>query len=395
MGLHIAHVSATFPPYYGGTGNVCYHNVRELARRGHDVHVFTARHLNAPLRERRENVTINRLQPLMRVGNAPVLVGLLGALRHFDIIHLHYPFFGGELAGLAAHLTRTPLVVTYHQDVLLRGWMGVAAVTLRQTLGRLTLRNAAGLLFTSLDYAAASHVRPMLRGREQHIGELPNGVDIAAFTPDASPPGFREQHGIAPDDHIVLLVAGLDQAHYFKGVNIFLQALAQLPTNVKGVIVGDGNLRNAYEATADTLGIGSRVVFAKRVSSADLVHYYQMADVTALPSETMGEAFGLVLIESMACGTPVVASNLPGVRTVVQHDVDGLLIKPSDPAALAAAVRQLLHNDTVRKAMGQNGRHKVEACFTWEQLAVRLETLYYQVRRGQGLQTSLSAADRS
>ena len=377
--MRIAHVTATFPPYHGGTGNVCFYNARELARRGHDTHVFTAAMPGAPACEQRDSLTVHRLQALVRVGNAPVLPGLVWQLRGFDVIHLHYPFFGGEITALIAKLSRTPLVVTYHQDVLLSGWRGLVAQTLRQTIGRLALGAAARLLFTSLDYGQASHIRPMLRNREHAVGELPNGVDLARFYPGAAPADLRARLGLAPGDKVVLLVAGLDRAHYFKGVNVFLAALARLSSATKGIIIGDGDLRAAYEAQARELGIGRRVVFAGRVSDQELPHYYRLASLTVLPSVTPGEAFGLTLVESMACGTPVVATRLPGVRSVVAHEIDGLLATPGDPAALADAISWILDHEAEQRAMGQRGRQKVAERYDWQRIGTQLEALYFEL----------------
>jgi glycosyltransferase involved in cell wall biosynthesis len=379
MSLRIAHVTATFPPYRGGTGNACFHNARELARRGHEVHVFTPALPGAARQERRDGIMIHRLRPLLRTGNASVLPGLVWTLRGFDVIHLHYPFFGGEFTALAARLSRTPLVITYQHDVLLTGPMGLIERVQRQTTGRLTLYAAARILFSSLDYGRASHVRPLLRGHEQVLGELPNGVDVTAFSPGDPPADLRTRHRLAHGDRVVLLVAGLDRAHFFKGVNILLAALAQLPPPITGVIVGDGDLRPIYEARAQGLGITERVIFAGRVSDAELPRYYRLAEVTTLPSVTMGEAFGLVLVESMACGTPVIATNLPGVRTVVDHGRTGLLVAPNDATALAAAIARVLSDDAERRAMGQRGRAKVEAYYDWKQIGTNLEDLYRQV----------------
>ncbi len=378
--MRIAHVTATFPPYRGGTGNVCYYNARELAQRGHDVTVFTAAMAGAPERETRDGFQIRRLRPLVRVGNAPVLSQLLLALRRFDVIHLHYPFYGGEITTLAARLNRTPLVVTYHQDVFQSGLLGLGASVLVRTLGRWTLRSANRLLFTSADYGQASYVRPMLAGREGVISELANGVDVAAFAPGPTPQHLRQRYGLHDGDQVALLVGALDQAHYFKGVDVFLQALSRLPSHVHGVIVGDGDLRPAYQARATALGIANRVVFTGRAPAVELADHYRLADVTVLPSTTMGEAFGLVLLESLACGTPVIASTLPGVRTVVCDGVDGFLVPPGDAMALTRALAVLLAlSANERQAMGAAGRRRVEECYAWERIGTRLEQIYLSV----------------
>lgn len=379
MKMRIAHVTATFPPYQGGTGNVCYHNARELVHRGHEVHVFTAAIAHTTEHEVLDGIHVHRLRPLMRFGNAPVLPGLLRALHGFDIIHLHYPFFGGELSALAASLSRVPLLITYHQDVLLSGFIALIERVLRQSAGRLTLRSAARVLFTSMDYGQASYIRPMLSGREQHIDALANGVDIEYFLPGPASAELRMAYGLHTHQRIALLVAGLDTAHYFKGVHVFLDALTQLPDDVCAIIVGDGDLRAAYVARAAQSGLDKRVIFAGHISNADLLEHYRLADVTVLPSVTMGEAFGLVLLESMACATPVIASNLPGVRTVVEHGRDGLLIEPANSQALAEALAEMLTNEERRQAMGVYGRTQVEARYSWPHIGEQLEAKYIHI----------------
>ncbi len=375
--LRIAHVTATYPPYRGGTGNVCFHDARELARRGHCVHVFTAAAPGYPAESVGDGVHVHRFRPLVRVGNAPLTPQLVVALHAFDVIHLHYPFLGGEATALAARVRRIPLVITYHQDVLLNGLLGGVERILRASVGHITLRSAARVLFTSADYGRASHVRPMLRHRQ--IGALANGVDASVFAPGAPSRELSERYRASPGDRVVLLVAGLDRAHYFKGVDVLLSALAALPANVKSVIVGDGDLRRQYEAAAAGLGLADRVSFAGRVADCDLPDYYRLADVTVLPSTTMGEAFGLVLLESLASGAPVIASNLPGVRTVVDHGRDGLLVPPADAAALAEAISRVFGDEMARKAMGLAGRRKVESRYDWQCIGEQLEEVYEQV----------------
>ena len=118
--MRIAQVSATFPPYMAGTGNVCYHNAIELAKLGHDVTVFTSRYPDEDYTYP-DSITVKRYKPWFRIGNAPFLPQLL-SLRGFDVIHLHYPFFfGGEMIYLLSKLTKQKYVITYHNDVILQG----------------------------------------------------------------------------------------------------------------------------------------------------------------------------------------------------------------------------------------------------------------------------------
>jgi glycosyltransferase involved in cell wall biosynthesis len=377
--MRIAHVTATFPPYYAGTGIVCYHNALEMARRGHEVTVFTAGLLGAQSNEVINKITIHRLRPIIHLGNAAMLPQLSWSIRGFDVMHLHYPFFGGEFAILAAKLTRTPKVITYHNDVILPGWRGKVEKILRWTVGKATLRSADRLLFTSQDYGQASLARAMLHGLESVIGILPNGVDTITFCPGNPPQTLIDLYQLTSNDRVALLVARLDQAHYFKGVHIFLEALAQISPFVKGIIVGDGDLRTSYEEYAHNLGIASKVFFAGYVKDESLPDFYRLAYITVLPSVTMGEAFGLVLLESFACGTPVIASNLPGVRSVVSEEKDGFLVKPGDVDDLARKIQTSLDDPERRHVMGIYGREKVVTKYAWSKVVDQLEDIYIDI----------------
>lgn len=377
--MRIAHITATFPPYYSGTGLVCYHNALELARRGHDVTVFTAAYPPGEYPYPPE-ITVKRLPVLFRVGNAPVLPGLL-QLRGFDLIHLHYPFYSGaELTALAAWLTHTPLVITYHQDVILKGWLKFVSAVHDGTLGAWTLGLAVKVLFTTLDYAQHSQAAWLLARAPNRSGALPNGVDIARFRPDLNGSEVRQRYGISAEACVFILVAGLDRAHYFKGVEVLFAALAQVAApRLHLLIVGDGDLRAHYAARAEALGVSARVVFAGRVGDEALPLHYAAADISVLPSTTLGEAFGLTLIEAMACGKPVIASNLPGVRAVVSDGEDGLLAEPGNATDLAEKIQTLINNPLRRRAMGQRGQAKVEAKYAWPKVVEHLEEVYQNV----------------
>lgn len=371
--MRIAHVTATFPPYYGGTGNVCYHNARVLAARGHEVHVYTAAWPGKP--DNPPRVRVHRLQPVMRVGNAPILPQLL-ALPDFDVVHLHYPFYSGaEFVALAG----APYVVTYHQDVELDGMLGWGTRLHGRTIGRLVLQRAARLCPTSVDYLRHSEIAELADELGDRVVELPNGVDTTQFTPGPIARDVRRRWDLPEDAFVLLFVARMDHAHYFKGLPTLFAALAQAP-EVYALLVGDGDARPAYAETAARLGLAERIRFAGTVDPAELPAAYRAADALVLPSETRGEAFGMVLLEAMACGRPVIATDLPGVRGVITHGVDGLLVPPGDAAALAAAIRNLAElPEAERHVMGWAGRQKSEGHFDWETIGVRLEALYAEV----------------
>jgi glycosyltransferase involved in cell wall biosynthesis len=379
--VRIAHVTATFPPYHGGTGNVAFHHARVLSRRGHAVTVFTAAPAGgAAATAEGPGFPVAYLPVRWRLGNAPYTPDLGRALEGFELIHLHWPYiFGAEMALAAARRQRVPLVVTYHNDLLAPGWRGAAFAAYRHLSQGRVLRAADQVVATSLDYARASHLRRL--AAQGAVVAVPNGVDLERFRPKAAPdPAARARWGVPPGAPLVLFVGALDRAHWFKGVPLLLQAVARLP-EAHVVVAGDGDLRSGLQAEGARL-LGPRAHFLGRVADADLPGLYGAADVTVLPSTTRGEAFGMVLVESMACATPVVASDLPGVRSVVSHGEDGLLVPPGQTAALAEALAGLLDDPGLRRRMGARGRAKVQARYSWEAVADGLEGVYAAAARG-------------
>jgi glycosyltransferase involved in cell wall biosynthesis len=302
--------------------------------------------------------------------------GLFPAVREFDLIHLHYPFFfGAELVWVAARLFGVPYVITYHNDVRLTGPLAPVPSVYHWLLGRRILSDAAELLFTTLDYARSSDARDLVE--RQNTRELSLGVDADRFTASLENHRPRSCPGVGPDDILVLFVASLDRAHYFKGLSVLLDAmnlLRDLPIHL--LVVGDGDLRPTYQSQALHLGLGQRVHFTGSVSDADLPRLYAQSDMLVLPSVTRGEAFGLVLLEAMATGKPVIASELPGVRAVVRSTGGGVLVQPRDVAGLATSIRELACAPQERARLGRAGRSAVEANFNWHAVVDKLEGIY-------------------
>lgn len=383
--MRIAHVTATFPPYYSGTGMVAYYSARELARRGHSVKVITAEvaEVGPAPDDDPEGVEVVRLRSLFRIGNAPFLPELPAHLKDVQIIHLQFPFYlGGELTALAARRYGNRLIVTYQQDVLLDGIRGLLARAHDRAVGARVLRSAERVLFSSLDYARSSKAWGWLDS--DRMGELPNGVESERFHPDVPRRQLRKELGYEEQDVVFILVAALDRAHHFKGVPVLLRALARLdPSQCRVLIVGDGDQRTSYEEHARRLGVEHVVTFTGRVPAERLPLYYAAAEAGILPSTTRGEAFGMVLLEAMATGRPVIASDLPGVRTVVRHAHDGYRVQPGSAQELATRMRELASERALRNRMGEAARKRVLDSYTWTHAVDRLEKEYERVLRDE------------
>lgn len=376
--MRIAHVTATFPPYWAGTGNVAYHNARLLHERNHQVTVFTAegRHDGATTFP----FEVERLPAVLRLGNAPLTLGLVTRLRGFDLIHLHYPYiFGSELTLLAAKRYGTPVVLTYHNQ--LRDRTVVKNVLFRAynlAFERAALRSATAIFAVRRDHLLSIH--PGLAGTCR-IREIPNGVDTAVFTPTERDHARREL-GLPLEAPIALFVGALDRAHRFKNVEGLLRAFAAVPNDQAHLlVVGDGDLRPRLQAMSTALGVGDRVRFMGSRPPDRLPLVYSAADVTVLPS-TEVESFGLVLIESMACATPVIVSKLPGVHLVLASSGDGLTVNPGDERDLAEKLGHVLSDRARAARMGRQARRTVVERYDWRQIVPRLEQAYASALAG-------------
>lgn len=375
--MRIAQIVSTFPPYMAGTGNVCLHNSLELAKLGHDVTVFTSKYPDEDY-QYPDSIKVVRFKPFFRIGNAPFMPQLM-KLPKFDIVHLHYPFvFGAELVLLNSLVKRNVFVITYHQDLLFKGFLRYLVEGYNEVMGNLVLSKARKILAPSLDYLASSSVKHMMRRRKRDIIELPNGVDTDRFKPGIDCNEIRSNYKL-DDKKVVLFVGALDKAHLHRRVDILIQAFSKID-NQKTVliIVGEGGLKQYFQNLARDSGIWDKVIFTGRILNEDLPRYYALCDLLVLPS-TRVEIFGLVLVEAMACGRPVIASNLPGVRTVVDNSKNGFLVNPGDIDELASKIQYLLEHKDLREEFGKEGRKKVEAKYSWSQIGRQLETTYQAV----------------
>ena len=353
--MKIAIVTPVFPPYRGGIGTVADHDARNLRALDHDVDVFTPNHKTITKKE----IGTMHLQPFYAWGNGAVLLDLLTKLRGYDVIHLHYPFFGSDLlAALAAKLWNIPLVVTYHMKPKAAGILGFTFRAYRMMIEPYVFRCAKTVLVSSLDYAREHGVR------HKNITVLPFGVDTNRFTP-----GHREAarrfFGLKIDVPTIVFVGGLDAAHYFKGVDVLLAACAAMKSDWQLLVVGDGNRRTFFERMAKDLGIIDRVYFAKSVPFGDLPTAYQAADVHVLPSVDRSEAFGVVTLEAMASSVPSIVSDLPGVRSLVIPDETGAYVVPGDSKSLTSALDRFCGNLNDAKAFG--GHARIRACALYDE----------------------------
>jgi phosphatidyl-myo-inositol alpha-mannosyltransferase len=283
-----------------------------------------------------------------------------------DVVHVHEPVV--PWVGLAAATTdQAPVVGTFH------AWSDrVRLYRAARPVGGRVARHLAARIAVS-EAAASYHARALGVPRSA-FRLVPNGVEVARFA-QARP--FDELAD--PERPTLLFVGRLERR---KGLEPLVRAFTRLKTDrpeLRLLVVGDGPERQRCEELLPA-GLRADVRFLGRVPHEDLPRYYATADLYVAPS-LGGESFGIVLLEAMAAGRPLVASDIPGYRSVATDGRQGRLVPPGDPAALAGAIGALLDNPALRRAMAADGRRTV-AAYDWTQVAEQVADVYREACSG-------------
>jgi phosphatidylinositol alpha-mannosyltransferase len=291
----------------------------------------------------------------------------------FDIIHLHEPFMP-MLCSAVLRFSNTATVGTFHAAAgrpgYYFGWPVSAVIIYRRT-PKLIAKIAVST-------AAQRYHKKWVRGDFQII---PNGVDLDVFSPDVEP---IPEYG---DGKLNILFVG--RLENRKGLSYLFKAYRSIKrknSNTRLIVVGPGRrVRNRYERYVEHSGLKD-VVFVGHIPQATLPRYYKTADIFCAPA-TGRESFGIVLLEAMAMGKPVVASSIEGYRCVVTNGIEGILVPPKNDKKLGQALLKLINNPKLREKMGNNGREKAKQ-YSWAKIARQVLDCYTKVLSEHRLQQS-------
>lgn len=314
-----------------------------------------------------EVIRAGRLLTARSTPLSPQLPLLLASARP-DIVHLHAPYPPGELAQLLFRRGRAT-VIGYHSDVVRQRWLG----SLWRPLQRRLLRRADRVLVASHAYRESS---PALRAADARCTVIPYGIDLARF---ARPDPVRIEAWRARFPGPKTLFVG--RLRYYKGIAHLIDAVA---THEQGhlLIAGRGPMETAWRLRAAATAGRQRIHFLGDVAADDLAALYAAADLFVLPSTHRSEAFGIVLLEAMAAGLPVVSTELGTGTSEINIDGEtGRVVPPSDPTALASALRGLLADEATRQSMGAAGRARAERLYGVETMVDAVGTVYNEVTR--------------
>lgn len=383
--MKIGIVTQAYYPRYGGVTEHVHYTAVELRRRGHQVTIITSHFRKGEMNHSAhvERIGYNVLVPFNR-SFVDITVGL--RLRHdlrrilreydFDVLHTHCPT-APILPMLAIQAANCAQVGTFHtthprgflQD-LFKNYLS------ERVVARLDARIA-------VSKTAEDSARLYYPG-QYHV--IPNGVDVERFHPGLE----RFEEWRDPDRVNMLFVGRLDPR---KGLHFLLEAMPEILTRTRGrarlLVIGDSYLRPRLEAMVAS-SARDHVHFLGHVPSDDLPRWYATGDIFVSPA-TSHESFGIVLLEALATGRPVVASDIPGYRSAIVPDEHAILFPPADVPALARAVSELVENPCRRAELACRGRARALE-FAWPKVTEKIEAVYHEVLAGRGAVATMSAA---
>jgi glycosyltransferase involved in cell wall biosynthesis len=368
-----------YRPHYSGLTIYAERLARALVSRGHQVTVLTSRYdPSLPPHEQRDGVQIIRPRVWLRISKGVIAPGIWGwawkIARQSDIVHLHLPQLDAAPISILCWLLRKPVILTYHCDLRLpEGFVHTLANQVSHLANFISLGLAKAVVTNTRDYAEAS---PFLQRYLHKLHAIPTPVELPSVDAQVVQ-AFRVKANLQPGQRLIGMAARLAAE---KGVEYLLQAMPEVlkhhPT-ARVLYMGQyqnvmGEEQYARKLAPLIAALGPHWTFLGNLSAQELSAFFQTCELTVLPSLNSTESFGIVQVEAMTCGTPVVASDLPGVRQPVRMTGMGLVVPPADAPSLAQAIVEILdHPDRY-----QGDAHAVAQRFSSQRIAEEYEVIF-------------------
>jgi len=387
--MKICMLTWEFPPrVVGGIARHCFGLSRALAKKSHEVYVVTLEFPGAPTFEEMEGVKVYRVKIELGHPNfvkwtfifnhfMEKLVATLNRDVEFDVIHIH-DWLTAPVGIASKYYLGKPLISTVHSIEIGRAQ---------------TLQSPDSLLIDGLEWwmtyeseKIISCSISMKRELENHfhlpsdkITVIPNAVDVSEYEKNVDQEAVKRRYGIEPYEKVVLFIGRLVPQ---KGVEYLIRSIPmvlQQHRDIKFVIAGDGWSKDYLEELARTYGFGDKIRFLGFISDFDLKELTISSDVLVVPS--VYEPFGIVALEGMAAGVPVVAANVGGLSEIIEHDRTGVLVYPKNPESIAWGIKRVLSDPGYSRWLVQNAKRKVREEYSWEAVARKTIEVYEKVYR--------------
>ncbi|MFQ6057983.1 MAG: glycosyltransferase [Anaerolineae bacterium] len=365
--MQVLHIYKDYYPVLGGIENHIKMLAEGLIQRGIDVQVLVTNTGPRTTIGEIEGVPVIKAGCPIRISGAPISLSFYAWICRLkpDIAHLHFPNPPGELGQLLLGQSQR-FVLAYHSDIVRQKYL----LRLYKPFLWKVLAKADRIIAATPDYVQSS---PYLSQMAEKCVIIPYGINLAHFenVGMGQVEAIKRRYG-----YPLLLFVG--RLRYYKGLQYLLEAMRRIEARL--LVVGTGPMEREWRALAEELDLGGKVSFLGEVSDDDLPLYYHACDLFVLPASERSEAFGVVQIEAMACGKPVVCTELgTGTSYVNVHGETGLVVPPRDPSALAEAIGRLLADERLRRRMGERGRARVGQEFSKETMVERVVRLYEEL----------------
>lgn len=377
--LKICHICTKYPPAVSGIAKHVYDLSRLQAENGHTVTIYCPDDIgDISSVDIPDNVNVIQLKSLGRPLNNPITPSIIIQLlkNDFDIVHAHDFFlFGTMVAGFIKKIKKYSLIVTHHTNKLQYDSKikNIFQDLYINIIGKKILKNAAKVIAVNEDMNAILqdleifHTEIILYGIHVEQYEIFDETIVSKL---------KYKFGIN-DEKIILFAGRLEPRKGVLNLISSFNIILSKSKDIKLLILGDGSQFKKAKEMTNRLGIEKNVVFVGNVSLKEMVHFYHLSDVFVMPS-LYGETQGIVCLESLASGTPAIASNLPGIRTAISEDV-GILVPVGDIKSLVDALEYLLNNDLILKKMKSNSKKRIFENYDWSIVYPKMEQLYQTI----------------
>jgi glycogen(starch) synthase len=376
-----------FPPrVVGGIARHCEGLAKALVQQNHEVHLFTLDFPGSPDYEEMDGVKVYRASTELGHPNFLTWVLLFNHFLtkriadvtqsiEFDVMHVHD--WLAAFSGISfKHYLKKPMVLTVHSTEIGRaqGLHSPDSFSINGIEWWATYEADRVIVCSqSMKNEICGHFNLPL----DKVDVIPNAIDVTKYQASVDRGSVRQRYGVGYGEKLILCVGRLVPQ---KGIEYFIRAIPSIAKRypeAKFIIVGEGWSRDILESEARASGHGGKIQFTGFASDQEVINLMTSADVLVVPS--VYEPFGIVALEGMATGVPVVASHVGGLSEVIEHDRTGLLVYPKSPESIAWGIDRILSDPDHAKWLTENAKEKLHKAYSWEAVAMKTVEVYRKV----------------
>lgn len=369
--MKILHIGKFYPPYFGGIEKVNYDIVEGLNTKGIQTDVLCSNHIKGDTFSE-ISYKIYRTHTLKVIASTPLSFNLIKTLNkiqnNYDIIHVHLP---NPMANLAVFLIRSKakIILHWHSDIIKQKKL----LKLYSPLQTWLLKRADKIVITTPTYLEGSDT---LKKYENKIVCIPIGIDSKELFIDQN-----TLNSLKNKYKGYKIIFSLGRLVYYKGFEYLIETVKSLPNDIIILIAGIGELKEKLQEHISKHNLQDRVKLLGKIPFEELGAYYQLCDIFCLPSTERSEAFGVVQIEAMAFGKPVISTSIKGsgVDWVNLNNVSGIIVPPKDTNRLAEAIMELLTDEKKYQLLSIGAKKRYEEVFTKDKMVDSFKSLYLEI----------------